>query len=283
MTMLKECVALTFLGALICRTFSTAGESTTQRSTEPDTSTDSSKVVVFGGSGFVGSRVCEQATRMGARVVSISRHGRPPWLPPSGSPTWADAVQWEIGDALDSKQTWRDLLHGCAGVVSTLGAFGSNDFMYKICGTANIAVIDAARDAKVPRFAFISVHDYSFPAGWHAKDYLLKGYFQGKRDVEAHLAEVYPDSGVALRPGFIYGSRAVGNMKIPLGLVGSPLAAALKLFPTTKLARVPIVGAVFVPPVSVDSVGKAAASAVLDSTVPPGPMDVWTIASTYST
>lgn len=248
-----------------------------------DTGPNPSKVVVFGGSGYVGSRVCEQATMMGAQVISISRHGRPSWLASSGSPAWADAVQWEIGDALDSKQTWRDLLNGCAGVVSTLGAFGSNEFMYRICGTANITVIDAARDAKVPRFAFISVHDYAFPAGWHAQDYLLKGYFQGKRDVEAHLSEVYPNSGVALRPGFIYGSRAVGNTKIPLGLVGAPLAAALNFFPTTKLARVPIIGAVFVPPVSVNSVGKAAASAVLDSTVPPGPMDVWTIASKYST
>jgi hypothetical protein len=36
------------------------------------------------------------------------------------------------------------------------------------------------------------VHDYKFPAGWHAQDFLLKGYFQGKRDAEAHMAAAYP-------------------------------------------------------------------------------------------
>jgi hypothetical protein len=29
--------------------------------------------------------------------------------------------------------------------------------------------------------------------------------------------------GVILRPGFIHGTRRVGSVKIPLGLVGSPL------------------------------------------------------------
>ena len=36
------------------------------------------------------------------------------------------------------------------------------------------------------------MHDYKFPAGWRAQDFLLRGYFQGKRDAEAHMAAVYP-------------------------------------------------------------------------------------------
>lgn len=43
------------------------------------------------------------------------------------------------GDALDPQQPWRELLKGAAGVVSTMGAFGSNDYMYKVgcgCGCA---------------------------------------------------------------------------------------------------------------------------------------------------
>lgn len=179
------------------------------------------KIVVFGGSGFVGTRVCKHIVGMGADVVSVSRHGRPA----SATGAWADSVQWAKGDIFDPQSGWKDLLKGSAGVVSTLGAFGSNEFMYKICGQANIDVMDAAADLKVPRFAFISVHDYHFPGGWHAKDFLLKGYFQGKRDAEAHLFKLFPESGVALRPGFIYGSRAAGNMTIPLGVVGVPLAA----------------------------------------------------------
>jgi len=30
-----------------------------------------------------------------------------------------------------SPDTWRDQLKGAVGVISTLGAFGSNDFMYR--------------------------------------------------------------------------------------------------------------------------------------------------------
>ena len=36
------------------------------------------RLLVFGGSGFVGSRVVEEATDMGLSVVSLSRNGCPP-------------------------------------------------------------------------------------------------------------------------------------------------------------------------------------------------------------
>lgn len=32
-----------------------------------------------------------------------------------------------------------------------------------------------------------------------------------------------PSSGVILRPGFIYGTRSVGSVKLPLGVIGYPL------------------------------------------------------------
>jgi hypothetical protein len=91
------------------------------------------------------------------------------------------------------------------------------------------------------------------------------------------MAKIFPDTGVALRPGMIYGTRHSGNMSIPLGLVGMPLEAVIKRLPSKSLSSTPIVGALFVPPVSVDAVGKAAASAVLDPAVSPGVMDVWEI------
>jgi uncharacterized protein YbjT (DUF2867 family) len=191
------------------------------------------RLVVFGGNGYVGTRVCEHALRMGAEVVSISRRGAPPALPGS----WASQVHWERGDALDPAQPWRGLLKGAAGVVSTLGTFGSSAQMYKVCGQANMELMDAAASAGVPRFAFISVHDYSFPGGWHAQDFLLRGYFQGKRDAEVHLARTFPDSGVALRPGFIYGTRRAGSVNIPLGLIGAPLAAVSERCPRSARPR----------------------------------------------
>lgn len=232
------------------------------------------KLVVFGGSGFVGSKICQQAIDMGLDVVSVSRSGRPGFL---NGAQWADHVEWVRSDGTKHDGMWKDVLPGSAGVVSTIGAFGSNELMYKMCGEVNMNIMEAAKDAGVPRFSFISVHDYSFPGGWQAQNFLLRGYFQGKRDAEARLAKLYPDSGVALRPGMIYGTRYAGNMTIPLGLVGIPLEAALKVLPSKSLAGMPIIGAAFVPPVSVDAVSKAAVAAAVDPQVPAGIMDVWEI------
>ena len=50
---------------------------------------------------------------------------------------------------------------------------------------------------------------------------VLPGYFQGKRRAEEVLALRFPQGGVLLRPGFIYGTRVVGGVGIPLGAIGA--------------------------------------------------------------
>jgi hypothetical protein len=47
------------------------------------------KVLVFGGNGFVGSRVCEEALKTGLGVVSVNRSGAPRHRAP-----WVDEVTW---------------------------------------------------------------------------------------------------------------------------------------------------------------------------------------------
>lgn len=231
------------------------------------------KVVVFGGSGFVGSAVCQAAVDLGLKVTSVSRGGRPSFA--SGA-DWASGVEWLRSDVENDEGQWREALEGATGVVSTLGAFGSNKFMYKVCGLYNIKVLHAAKEAGVERFSFISVHDFAFPGGWQAENFLLRGYFQGKRDTEAEMAKLFHERGVALRPGFVYGTRHAGNVNIPLGMIGAPMEAVINRLPR-GLATIPIVGCAFVPPVRVESVGKAALMAVLDPEVAGGPMNVWDI------
>ncbi len=60
-------------------------------------------------------------------------------------------------------------------------------------------------------------HEITLPV---ATGFFLSGYFKGKRDAEAKLAQTFPTGGVALRPGFIYGTRQVGSVGIPLQAVG---------------------------------------------------------------
>jgi hypothetical protein len=58
---------------------------------------------------------------------------------------------------------------------------------------------------------------------------VLPGYFQGKKRAEDALAINFPTSGVALRPGFIRGTRYVGGVGVPLDLVGAPPCSCVGL------------------------------------------------------
>lgn len=55
------------------------------------------KLLVFGGNGFVGSRVCEEAVKTGLQIVSINRSGRPKQSAP-----WIDEVDWVQASGTDS-------------------------------------------------------------------------------------------------------------------------------------------------------------------------------------
>nr|XP_048331784.1 uncharacterized protein At1g32220, chloroplastic isoform X2 [Ziziphus jujuba var. spinosa] len=181
---------------------------------------------------------------------------------------WANNVTWHQGNLL-SPGSWEDALTGVTAVISCVGGFGSNSYMYKINGTANINAIRAASDKGVKRFVYISAADFG------VANYILQGYYDGKRAAEAELLIKYPYGGVILRPGFIYGTRNVGSVKLPLGVIGSPLEMVLQH--TRPLNQLPFVGPLFTPPVNVTAVAKVAVRAATDPVFPPGVIDIYGI------
>ncbi|KAK4796897.1 hypothetical protein SAY86_029223 [Trapa natans] len=212
------------------------------------------RVVVLGGSGFVGSAVCKAAISKGIEVVSLSRSGRPTY---PGS--WVDQVTWMPGDVFYTN--WDEVLVGATAVVSTIGGFGSEEQMQRINGEANVVAVNAAKDFGVPKFVLISVHDYNLPTFL-----LTSGYFTGKRKAETEVLSKYPNSGVVLRPGFIYGKRRVDGFEIPLDLFGEPVERILRATEnfTKPLSSLPGSDLLLAPPVSVDDVALAVISAVTD-------------------
>ena len=80
----------------------------------------------------------------------------------TGRTTLTSVIPCMQADVFDIA-SWQSQLQGAVGVISCLGAFGSNDFMQKICGDSNITVFNEAAKAGVSRAAFISVHDYGLP------------------------------------------------------------------------------------------------------------------------
>lgn len=221
------------------------------------------KVLVLGGNGFVGSHICKEALERGLTVSSFSRSGRS-----SLKDSWAESVVWHQGDLL-SPDSLKDSLIGVNSVISCVGGFGSNSYMYKINGTANINSVKAAKEQGVKRFVFVSA------AGFGLVNYLLRGYYEGKRATEKELMTELPHGGVILRPGFIHGTRQVGSIKLPLSVIGAPLEMILKH--AKVLTAIPLVGPLLIPPVHVTSVAKVAVSAATDPTFPHGIIDVYSI------
>ncbi|OVA02867.1 hypothetical protein BVC80_9095g61 [Macleaya cordata] len=220
------------------------------------------RVVILGGSGFVGSAICKAAVSKGIEAVSLSRSGRPTY-----SDSWVDQVTWiagifhsfTVGDVFYAN--WDEVLPGATAVVSTLGGFGSEEQMKKINGEANVLAVGAAKDYGIPKFVLISVHDYNLPS------FLLSsGYFTGKRKAESEVLSKYPNNGVVLRPGFIYGKKKVDGLEIPLDLVGEPLEKFLQATEnfTKPLSSLPASDLLLAPPVSVDDVALAVINAITD-------------------
>lgn len=247
------------------RALSTSQPNATDSTQESDSSA-TPKLVVFGGRGFVGSHVCREAVRQGLDVVAVSPSG----TPPLSDERWVDGVAWVRGNALEPR-SYAHLLQGATGVISCVGAFGSQSHMLKVNGTANVTTIHEAAAAGVPRFVFVSAHIPNVPG----LEYLIGGYVQGKQQAEEALREAFPTSGVALRPSMIYGDRRVSaNVTLPLGLVGAPLEALAARAPKALLG-VPLLGALAVPPVPVEAVARAAVRAATDPSVPAGVIDPW--------
>ncbi|CAI5475021.1 unnamed protein product [Closterium sp. Yama58-4] len=230
---------------------------------ERSTAEQRARIVVMGGNGFVGSAICRNAIGRGIEVASVNRSGQP-----NRSEAWIKEVEWIKGDALNPS-SWKQHLQGATGVVSCVGAFGSNEWMRRINGDANVGVVNAAKEEGVARFVFISAHDVGLPS------FVLRGYYEGKKAAEAAVMASYPNTGVVLRPAMIHGTRNVGAYKLPLSLIGAPLELAFKNLPF--LSHLPLIGRALVPPVPVTAVASVAVRAASEHSFPAGIVDVWGI------
>ncbi|PHH69528.1 hypothetical protein CDD82_7701 [Ophiocordyceps australis] len=99
-------------------------------------STAAKRLVVCGGSGFLGSRICKYAVARGWQVLSISRSGEPKWDTVSATPdppAWAHQVSWERADML-RPVTYASLLRGADCVVHSMGILLELDYKGLVAG-----------------------------------------------------------------------------------------------------------------------------------------------------
>ncbi|KAK7564952.1 NAD dependent epimerase/dehydratase family protein [Phyllosticta citricarpa] len=88
------------------------------------------KIVVCGGNGFLGSRICKAAVQRGWTVTSLSRSGEPTWASVSSSttaPPWASSVQWAKANILNPDE-YSHHLDGADAVVHSMGILLEADY-----------------------------------------------------------------------------------------------------------------------------------------------------------
>jgi len=229
------------------------------------------RVVVLGGNGFVGSAVCRALLDSGFEVASLNRSGPPQARADAKSgftdEALRDKVEWISGDVFDEASAGA-AFRGAWAVVSCIGGFGSNEQMLKVCGEATSVAARSAKDAGARRFGFVSVHDYKLPA--FISDGV--GYFKGKAAAERSVLDAFPEGGFILRPGFIYGTRLVNGLAVPLDAVGAPVERLTRGGPLAGLRKLglPLSELALAPPVAVESVAKAVASCLEAQDAPGG-------------
>ncbi|KAL7798482.1 hypothetical protein V8C37DRAFT_368000 [Trichoderma ceciliae] len=94
------------------------------------------KLIVCGGNGFLGSRICKYAVARGWDVTSVSRSGEPRWESVSSTatpPPWAHKVSWERANILEPS-TYAPLLKGSDYVVHSMGILLEADYKGVISG-----------------------------------------------------------------------------------------------------------------------------------------------------
>jgi nucleoside-diphosphate-sugar epimerase len=219
------------------------------------------RLLVLGGNGYVGQNICRAALDSGKfSVASLSRSGRPTNPGPclANNAEMMDKVEWLEGDIFDSQRR-DETFEGVDVIVSTIGAFGSNNFMERVCGDATVEAVDTAVKHKVSRFGFVS----SAQVGGSMKfppSFPLYGYFKGKEKAESAIQEAFPDAHAILRPGFVYGPRMAGAIgPLPLHLIGAPVSfISTQLGPVSSLIQsIPFVGTECGSMVPVHAVSKA--------------------------
>ncbi|KAL7687308.1 putative NAD(P)-binding domain, NAD(P)-binding domain superfamily [Plasmopara halstedii] len=211
------------------------------------------RLLIIGGNGFVGSNILQRAVQKGIEVRSLNPSGKPQWQ----DVPWIDNVDWHMGNVFD-KNHLAKAVEGVTGVISTVGAFGDNEFMEKMCGDATIVAAEAAQKAGVDRFVFVS---NSRVGSWYPSWLPIYGYYHGKERAEAAVRERFPDTGVALRPGFIYGwRRTKKGQGIPLQVFGAPMSMLGRdLGAVSSVIKVlPFIGDEFQAAIHVSAVAKAA-------------------------
>lgn len=159
----------------------------------------------MGGSGFIGSAVCQAINSMGNEVVSVSRSGNPDIAEP-----WVDNVKWVKADIFKPEE-WKDEAVGCSAVIDCVGIIVEDrkrNITFQRMNTDSALILaEASAAMNIEKLILISVSG--------KPPFIPEAYLTTKRKAEDLLQE-FPFSLTVLRPGLVYGPRRLWTYALKL-------------------------------------------------------------------
>lgn len=198
----------------------------------PPSRAASGKVVVFGGSGYVGSHVDRLLSDAGYDVVSVAR-GAPADQAAKVARNLGAAPARVAYVALDAAaDDLGPVLAGAVAAVSCVGTLGSGAAVRAANGAVNARVAAAAKEAGAGRFVYVSVA--SELANGPAK-FLLGDYLKGKAEAERAVTAAFGgEQSLLVRPAIIDGA--------PPGEVRPPGPPGVKSVAVEDVAKAVVAG-----------------------------------------
>lgn len=175
--------------------------------------TKRTKIVIYGGNGFVGTRVAKALTEHNACTVCLSRTGYKPLHLKDHK--WSETVRWCKGDASVPDAQLLGRLNGLVTLVGSpaLPAFSTSAYEEQIFmnGTTNANAIREAGKAGIKRVVLLGAQ---IPFAMRSDKF---GYTKGKRiafEAAREFSELSSEHrAIVLQPGVIYGRRYLKNGK----------------------------------------------------------------------
>lgn len=151
------------------------------------------RIVIFGGSGFVGQAIAKRALANQYEVISISRSGRP-----DQTDAWLNQITFVKGDVFDPTQ-WQDVIQPGDCLVDAIGILTQKKakqityqrFHYDIVEL----IIKTVKDIENLSFIYVSA---SQGIPFHS------GYLREKQRAEVFLEHI-PLQTAIVRPSLLYG------------------------------------------------------------------------------
>lgn len=208
------------------------------------------KILVLGGTGFVGSQVCKKLESMGINFAATSRDGR------DGTIALDFLKDENVTEKVEA------LSKGFTAVISAVGAIGTSSDLTVNKGTGLAAM--GAKASGVKRFVYISVAPEVRESATGIS--FLTDYLAGKKFTEDIIRTSNFDSYTIISPTFIYGGDtfALNPPRVAEGygkIVESVLSS--DLFRQAAAISPGIIKVALEPPVNVSTVAEAAIASSL--------------------